>query len=476
MGLAYRQQLKSLVTSTTPDEITRTLPHCDARDITAVQELIEQYQSLDTTLKQAQDTGRGISRQIGEAKQQGRPADVLIAQMQQHSYEARRIKSDMQALEEKILAYFNMKQEQPRDDVQRQTRTTGRSYPDTSCAHDIAIAQLGERADAWDRYVEANKAASVYHLAAWREVIHRAFGHESVYFYAHGADGIIKGVLPLVRLKSRLFGDFLVSMPFFNYGGPIADHPQIEVQLVAYANAYAKELGVSHVEYRDDIEISGTPTRMDKVNMLLALPDDEDALWQSFTPKLRAQIRRPQRENIEAAFGGIELLDDFYTVFARNMRDLGTPVYAKSLFARILEAFPAQSRIIIVRLNGKPVGTAFLIGYRDMLEIPWASTIRDVNHLGVNMYMYWEVLRYAIAQGYRVFDFGRSSVDSGTYQFKKQWGAEPKQLYWHYWLNGSEMPALNPSNPKYKLLINVWKRLPVWLTRLIGPPIVKNLP
>lgn len=476
MGVGSRQQLKLLVKSTTPVEIASILPHCDARDIAAVQELIKQHQTLNTSLQQAEDSGRGISRRIGEAKQQGHPADELIARMQQYSTETKRFKNDLQALEEKLLSYIDESTPAPRATVQEVTPSAVRAYPDTYCAHDIKITRLGEQTAAWDRYVESNKAASVYHLAAWREVIHRAFGHASTYFYAHAADGTIKGVLPLVRLKSRLFGDFLVSMPYFNYGGAIADHPQIEAQLVAHANMYAKTLGVSHVEYRDDIEKADAPARTDKVNMLLALPGDEEALWQSFTPKLRAQIRRPQREDIAAILGGIELLDDFYTVFARNMRDLGTPVYAKSFFARILEAFPAQSRLVIVRLAGKPVGAAFLIGYRDMLEIPWASTLREVNHLGVNMYMYWEVLRHAIAQGYRMFDFGRSSVDSGTYQFKKQWGAAAKQLYWHYWLNGGELPALNPSNPKYKLMINTWKRLPVWLTRLIGPPIVKNLP
>jgi FemAB-related protein (PEP-CTERM system-associated) len=159
------------------------------------------------------------------------------------------------------------------------------------------------------------------------------------------------------------------------------------------------------------------------------------------------------------------------------MRDLGTPFYGKPFFYNILESFPENSQIIVLRMNNQPVAAGFLIGYRDTLEIPWASTIRDVNQLSMNMLLYWEALKFAIQSGFRYFNFGRSSRDAGTFRFKQQWGAQPKQLYWHYWLGEQgELPTLNPSNPKYALLINLWKRLPVTLTRWLGPPIVKNLP
>ncbi|MEJ2452502.1 MAG: FemAB family PEP-CTERM system-associated protein, partial [Gammaproteobacteria bacterium] len=328
----------------------------------------------------------------------------------------------------------------------------------------------------WDHYADQHPAASIYHLTPWRQVIQQCFGHLSYYYYAHNADGRMIGILPLVRLRSRLFGDFMVSMPYFNYGGAIADHPAIEEALIQYANKQASALKLDHIEYRDDISRPDTPERTNKVNMILALPADEASLWQSFSPKLRSQIRRPQRENTRTQQGGMELLDDFYTVFARNMRDLGTPVYSKDFFATILRTFPDQASLLTVYLGGRAVAGAFLIGYKQRLEIPWASTVRNANALSVTMLMYWEVLRFAIRNKYTSFDFGRSSVDSGTYKFKKQWGAQPRQLYWHYWLDGREMPSLNPNNPKYRLMINIWKKLPIWVTRMIGPPIVKNLP
>jgi FemAB-related protein (PEP-CTERM system-associated) len=211
--------------------------------------------------------------------------------------------------------------------------------------------------------------------------------------------------------------------------------------------------------------------------MLLQLPEHHEALWELFPSKLRAQIKRPQRAHPEVLRGGAEYLDDFYTVFARNMRDLGTPVYGRKFFSNILKTFPRESTIVSVRLNGKPVAAAFLIGHGERLEIPWASTIKEVNRLSVNMLLYWEVLKLGIDRHYRVFDFGRSSRDSGTFRFKQQWGARAQPLYWHYWLRGGgKLPELNPDNPKYAVAINAWKRLPIFVANRVGPAVVKYLP
>ena len=329
----------------------------------------------------------------------------------------------------------------------------------------------------WNSYVAGNAAASIYHRAEWRELIRTTFGHGGLYYVARDSRGNIVGILPLIRLKSRLFGDFLVSMPYFNYGGAVADHPAIEDKLMQAANEQAGALHVSHIEYRDDTPRTSLPVRSDKVNMILPLPDSDTALWNSFSSKLRAQIKRPQRENPRIHFGHQSCLADFHSVFARNMRDLGTPVYGKSFFRNILDTFPENSRIIVLHLHNRPVAAAFLMGHGDRLEIPWASTVRDANPLSMNMLLYWEVLKFGMQRGFKYFDFGRSSRDSGTFRFKQQWGAQPKQLYWHYWLaEGGELPALNPSNPRYAFLITLWKRLPVFVANRLGPPIVKNLP
>lgn len=329
---------------------------------------------------------------------------------------------------------------------------------------------------AWDEYVRHHPRTSPYHLLFWRDLIKRCFGHESHYLIATNGRNDIQGCLPLIELRSRLFGHFLVSMPYFNYGGALGDSESIEQALMEEAARLAGNAGAAHVEFRDTTPRAGDwPVREDKVNMHLALPDSEDELWRRIGSKVRAQVRRPG-EAARARAGGEELLDDFYTVFARNMRDLGTPVYSRDLFRSILRGH-AQSSIVAIYLDDVPVAAGFLVGGGDRLEIPWASSLREHNRLGVNMLLYWEVLKRAVEQGYRTFDFGRSSRDSGTYRFKKQWGAEPVQLHWHYWLRGGgDLPSLSPDNPKYRLAIAAWQRLPVAVANLLGPRIVKSLP
>jgi serine/alanine adding enzyme len=328
----------------------------------------------------------------------------------------------------------------------------------------------------WNEYV-LNSSASIYHDSRWIYLIKKVFGHDSHHIIAL-ENGVVVGILPLVHLKSLLFGNYMVSMPYFNYGGAIATDNVIESKMMERAVEIASQLGAEHIEFRDsDPRDDPWPLRKDKVNMILDLPETAELLGKAIGAKKRSQIRRPQKEGVESIKGGIELLNEFYQVFSINMRDLGTPVYAKSFFSEILKTFPEHTKIVILRLNGKSISAAFLIGFKEQLEIPWASTLKEYNRFSPNMLLYWEVLKFAIESGYRKFDFGRSSIDSGTYRFKKQWGAVPKQLYWHYWLaEGKEMPQLTPENKKYKIAIKVWQHLPTFVTNGFGPPIIKNLP
>lgn len=330
----------------------------------------------------------------------------------------------------------------------------------------------------WDRYVLDRPAATGYHLTAWRQIIEGAFGHRTVYLMARDGEGAVRGVLPLVFLASRLFGRFLVSMPFLNYGGVQADEQGPRDQLLEAAAEEARRFGASHVELRQaQVLPIDWPFKDHKVSMRLSLPSDFQELWKSFPSKLRSQIRRPQKEGMVAKVGGVDLLDEFYTVFSRNMRDLGTPVYGSSFFRSILDTFPKESAICSVSLNGTVAAAGFVYRFRDMMEIPWASSDRRMDRLSPNMMLYSAVLEHACRQGCKVFDFGRSSVDSGTYRFKEQWGAKPMPLYWYYWMkHAGPLPELNPANPRYRLAISMWQKLPLAVTNLVGPHLVKYLP
>ena len=335
---------------------------------------------------------------------------------------------------------------------------------------------INESSDNVDKYMLSHGA--IYHLTKWSEIIHQEFGHNCYYIYIENEQGGVCGVLPLVHINSYIFGNYMVSMPYFNYGGLVVDSDEIENMLFTKATELASKNNVAHIEYRETkSRCREWPVRLDKVNMILDLPETIDELAKNLGSKRRSQIKRSLKEGVNVIVDGVGLLDDFYSVFSENMRDLGTPVYPKSFFRTIFDNFPDNTRLVVLKLNDKAISAAFLIGYKDTLEIPWASTLSKYNSFSPNMLLYWEVLKLAIEEGYQKFDFGRSSVDSGTYKFKKQWGAKPKQLYWHYWLSdGMKMPKLTPDNPKYKLAISIWKKLPLWLCNFIGPKIVKNLP
>ncbi len=340
------------------------------------------------------------------------------------------------------------------------------------------IQEYKGSADQWNSYVESHPEAKIYHLFEWKKVVERSFGHKVLYLAAFDKDRIA-GILPLVRFNSRMFGKFLVSMPFFNYGGELVSNEILRNKFYSHLHQFILQQNLNFVEFRQDDELEiNLPVRQHRVTFLLSLPDSEEDLWNGFKAKLRSQIRRPTKEGMWAKTGGLELLDNFYQIFSFNMRDLGTPVYSKGFFQNILETFPEQVDLVVVYTSENvPVAASLLIGYRDTMEIPWASSLHEYNRFSPNMLLYWHSIKIAISKGYKTFDFGRSAPDAGTYRFKQQWGGEEKNLYWYYILpNGNELPSINPQNPKYEMAIKIWQKLPVGLTRLIGPTIIKNIP
>jgi len=330
----------------------------------------------------------------------------------------------------------------------------------------------------WDAFVEAAPEATPYHLYGWRDVIEESFGHRGHYLAALDAAGAVAGVLPLVHMKSALFGNFLVSVPFVNYGGVLCRGEGAAGALIEAAERLRCRLGAHHVELRHlGFELPALPARRHKVTMVLSLERDADLQWSAFNAKLRNQVRKAEKSGLTCTMGEDELLDDFYAVFARNMRDLGTPVYAKHFFATVLGVLRGTARIVAVQKDGRTIAAGILCRYRDTMEMPWASSIADYKALCPNNLLYWESIRCAIESGCTRFDFGRSTPDEGTFNFKKQWGARPVQLYWQYLLpEGTSLPELSPKNPKFEAAIAVWKRLPLCVTRMFGPAIVRNIP
>jgi len=340
-------------------------------------------------------------------------------------------------------------------------------------------AALEARIPALTRFVE--QSAPIVPLSkhpAWLSVFHKAMDHE-IYAVEAVIGGQTFGFLPLAHVSSLLFGRFLVSLPYLNTNGVIAQSADVQTQLVDRAAVLAEELNVRYLELRHESPLDHSDLTAElttKVHMRLELPDTPERLWKDLDAKVRNQVRKGEKPGFKVAWGGFELLHDFYEVLSENMRDLGTPVYGRQLFREILATFPDRAELCVVKDDTKPIAGALLLHGWGVTEVPTAAALKAYNPTSANMMMYWRLLQRSIERGQRQFDFGRSTTDGSTYRYKKQWGAQPFPATWQYALKEGEAPNLRPDNPRYERAIRLWQKLPVRVTQLLGPPIVRGIP
>lgn len=329
----------------------------------------------------------------------------------------------------------------------------------------------------WNSFLAAQPTASFYHRHEWLSVNRKALGHESIFLTARDASALL-GVLPLTLVSSLFFGRILCSMPFVNYGGPCAPSAETIAALVRSARELARERNVKYLELRcaapvaTDMQLS---TR--KISMSIALEPDPDALFNKFTSKHRTNIRRAFKNGLTVTSGGSELLPVFYEVMEQSWRSLGTPLYARSYFAEVLNAFPDSTRIFVCKQESQAVAVAFNGYFNGTVEGMWAGGTPLARTLQANYALYWEMIRDACQRGCSRYHLGRSTADSGAEDFKKKWNAESQQLYWYFERgDGGAMPELNVDNPKFAAAIAAWRKLPLAATRILGPPIARSIP
>ncbi|QEF99603.1 FemAB family protein [Stieleria maiorica] len=316
------------------------------------------------------------------------------------------------------------------------------------------------------------------HHPAWIAALKQGLGH-SVHVAVAKDSTTCLGILPLVFVRGPIFGKFLVSLPYLNTGGVWATDSNVAGQLIDAACDMADRLDVKYLELRHEQPVEHPKfnfERTDKFHLRLPLPGSDEELDKSFKSKLRSQVKKSGTYGSTVHFGGAELLGEFYDVFAHNMRDLGTPVFSKKLFSSILNHFAGDAELCVVRNEGKPIAGGLIVHSRGVTEVPSASSLREFNRTGANMLMYRNLLRRAIEKGSHTFDFGRSSEDAGTYKFKMQWGAEPHPATWQYYVRKGDPNEMRPDAGGKKRLVEAWQKLPVWLTKLIGPSIVRGIP
>jgi FemAB-related protein (PEP-CTERM system-associated) len=348
--------------------------------------------------------------------------------------------------------------------------------------------------------VGPTSGACAGHDPRWLLVLRDGLGHKPYMIVARkrsddtsaarngdaGSAGAICGYLPLTLVASRLFGRFLVSLPYLDRAGVVAAHPVIAAAVVERAAALAAHVDAHYLELRQHrlpIVHEALDASIDaKVRMVLPLPGERDFLWKTLAAKVRNQVRKGEQNNFDIRFGGSELVDDFCDVLAVHMRDLGTPIYSRELFAQVLWRFGDEAELAIVRRAGRPIAGALLVHDRSMsaslpsTQVLSAGGLRAFNRVNANVWMYYHLLERAIERGSSEFDFGRSRVDSGTYRFKKQWGAHAEPTQWQYHVRHGSIADVRPDNPRYRRRMEMWRKMPVWLTRVIGPPIIRGIP
>jgi FemAB-related protein (PEP-CTERM system-associated) len=328
---------------------------------------------------------------------------------------------------------------------------------------------------AWQRAIDASSDARLAHAPQWRSVIAQAYAHTPLYLEAEADDGS-HGVLPAFVVKRPLFGTVVTSMPFLDSGGPCSTSTAMDALLVDRLIAEARRRGARLVDIRCQTRLAiDVEPLASKVNMTLAL-DDPSTLWGRLGKGVRNQIRKAERSGLTVEFGGHDSLAAFYDTFAERMHDLGSPVHGFPFLRHAVDAFGPLARVALVKKSQAAIGGLVALRFKDRVVVPWASCLKEHFTLCPNMLLYWEAIKTASSEGCTRFDFGRSTRGSGTYHFKRQWGAEEEPLWWYRIpLTGGRMHTDAPAASGADRLARMWQRLPLAVTRHIGPPLRRYL-
>lgn len=343
----------------------------------------------------------------------------------------------------------------------------------------IAIKQI-KHPDLWDSYVEKTPVAEFSHLYGWRRVIQKTYGHKPVYLagvHVRENREVVCGILPMFVFQSMAGERRLVSLPFVDTAGILADSKVIEHMLFNKAASMMKKTGCKAMDIRQDrplwcsgrIEGFNINISTLKVGLKLTLGVSQQELKKRFKSKLRSQINRAVKNGLKAKTGKKELIDPFYRVFSRNMRDLGSPVHSRRFFEAVMEIFYDEAFISVVTHGRKPVAAGFMFRFKNEIKNPWASSLREFRPLSANMLLYWEMMRFSCNLGLARFDMGRSSRNASTFRFKQQWHPRVRQLYWYQW-HKDLVPF------KLETLNFPWlSRVPVTPANLVGPWIRRHI-
>ena len=326
----------------------------------------------------------------------------------------------------------------------------------------------------WDEFVLNCSEASFFHRAGWQRVIEQSFGHRTWFYYAE-RNGVIEGVLPLAQINSRVFGNNLMSLPFCVYGGVASTSDDAAKALTQAAVKLADSLGVDALEMRHTRVHQPEWAHKDLyVTFRKRIDPDNDVNMNAIPRKQRAMVRKGIQAGLESEWdNGISR---FYDAYSQSVHALGTPVFSRRYFQILSDEFGDDCRVLTITKDGRTVASVLNFYFRKEVLPYYGGGTSEARELKGNDFMYWELMRRSAEQGIEIFDYGRSKQGAGSYSFKKNWGFEPEPLHYEYHLvKAQQVPEVNPNNPKYEMFIKLWRKMPLGMTRIIGPHIVKNL-
>ncbi len=327
----------------------------------------------------------------------------------------------------------------------------------------------------WDNYVLNHPIGTLFHLSAWKRTVEKSFGHKSIYLIAE-QDNKTCGIFPLFIIQSRLFGYFFISIPFAEIGGPLADNPEIDNELINKGINAAESQKVQYLEMRNRYERPGLKTKSLYYNFKREISSDHDANLKAIPRKSRAMVRNAIKKGLTYEVGH-HLLNEFYTILSLNYHRLGTPIFPKKMFKNLLSEYNKNTDILVVRTpEGQLAAAVLFFIYKNQMVPYYAGSDFSYRRFGPNDFMYWELMKLAVEKECNIFDYGRSKEGTGSFSFKKHWGFEPTPLAYQYHLISlEELPNLSPVNPKYQKRIQMWQKMPHSLTKMIGPLLARNL-
>jgi FemAB-related protein (PEP-CTERM system-associated) len=350
-------------------------------------------------------------------------------------------------------------------------------HPPVSYAPVDVRALESQDAERWDRFVLQHPAGSFFHQMAWKRVLEKTFDHQARYHYAE-RDGRIVAVAPVFMVSNWMVGRCLVSSPLASYGGIIAEDQEAEITLLEYLKRQAQEQVVDYLELRNPAggTLPGFVPNPRYSSFSMALSKDPEAVLKALPKDIRYMIRKAEKADLHVRRGP-ELLDEFYRLFAINMRRLGTPVFPRALFVNLLEGFGKQIDVLVVYAGLQPVASAVSFLFRDTFHPYYIGGLPVARDLAANNFLWWELMKFASQSGMNTFDFGRSKKGTGAYAFKKKWNPRITDLdYQVFLVKRKTAPNFSPANPKFEMATQVWSRLPLWLTNTLGPRVVRWIP